>query len=420
MLKDLILSLNNEGIKSNLLIKQGFDFLIKNSMVYSFYSIKYEIDKDDFHDWFSKKYDYEFFGSYQKKYELIGIVDRWYLYYIEHGTLADKTKSLKSDCKKWYRKNKSEDLKGFDRFFESVLRAFEEAYGTYDIVFYSVDALRKNKNFSDDRKSCFLKSRKDYFKIISQMNSFYVMVYQNKKPISRLWAVLSNDKNSIVFFNIYGYHFKDFFKFFTSSKEEFDFIRMPELQSRLGLYVNSGDWMINKNGNLDNFIYKVTCPSCGGSVYSNTLYIVRSRLHCKSCVFSSYHNRYLNEDEAIFSYALNTYIYKVESVYSYYNRDFYPEVNKTTGLKMVIAYNNDIDNFDWVTEKQYVYSSYYGYNLITEQAIYSSYYGTYLIEISKNTVFSKYLNSYVDKNDENLIYKDGDYIPKKNAEILVW
>jgi len=99
MLKELILSLNNEGIKSNSLIKQGFDFLIKNTMIYSFYSMKYEMSKDDFHNWFAKQYDYEFFGSYQKKYEFIDIVDRWYEFYIEHGTLADKTKSLKSDCK---------------------------------------------------------------------------------------------------------------------------------------------------------------------------------------------------------------------------------------------------------------------------------------------------------------------------------
>jgi len=419
MLKALISSLNNEGIKSNSLIKQGFDYLIKNTKVYCIYSVKYEMSLEDFHDWFSKQYDYEFFGSYQKKYEFIDIIDRWYEFFLKNGTLTDKTQSLKSDCKKWYKENKDKDLKNFDRFFEAVKRSFEEANGVYDVVFYSVDALRKNKNFSDDRKSCYLKARKDYFKIISQMNAFYVVIYRNGKPVNRIWALLSTNKESILFFNLYGYQIKDFSKLFTASKEEFDFVRSPELNSRLGLYVNSGDWIKNKNANLDDFIYRVTCPSCGSNVYSNTLYISRSRLHCPSCIYSSYYNRYINEEESVFSEVLKTYIYKSDSVYSYYNKDFFPKINKHTSLKMVIAYNNDIENFDWVTESQVVYSSYYGYNLIKEQSIYSSYYGTYLIEISKNTVYSKFLNSYVDKNDKNLVYINGDYVPNDYVSVLV-
>ena len=401
MLKELIVSLNNDGIKSSLLISQGFDYLVKNTMIYCFYSVKYEMTKEDFHEWFVKQYDYEFFGSYQKKYEFIDIVDRWYEFYLEHETLIDKTKSLKSDCKKWYKENKDQQLKGFDRFFEAVKRAFEEANGVCDIVFYSTDALKKNKNFSDDRKSCFLKTRKDYFKVIIQMNSYYVMVYRNRKPITRLWAVLSTDKKSIVFFNTYGYQFKDYTKLFTSSKEEFNTVRSYELDNRLGVYVNSGDWIINKDGNLDDFIYKVTCPSCGSNVNSNDLYITRTRLHCQCCLYSSYYKKYINGKDAVFSSALDTYIYETDSVYSYYNNDYFPKVNKYTGIKMVLAYNSDRKDFDWVTEKQIVYSSYYGYNLITEQSVYS-----------------KHLNSYVNRNDENLIYIDGDYIPKEAVEIL--
>jgi len=308
MLKELIVSLSNDGIKSNSLVKQGFDYLIKNTKVYCIYSVKYEMSKDDFHEWFTKKYDYDFFGSYQKKYAFIDIVDKWYELFLKNGTLTDKTKSLKSDCKRWYKENKDKDLKDFDRFFEAVKRTFEEANGAYDIVFYSTDALKKNKTFSDDRKSCYLKSRKDYFKVISQMNSFYVVIYRNWKSVNRIWALLSTNKESILFFNLYGYQIKDFSKLFTASKEEFDFIRSPELNSRLGIYVNSGDWLTNKNANLNDFIYRVTCPSCGSSVHSNDLFIIRSRLHCKYCVYSSYHNRYINEEEAIFSYALNTYI----------------------------------------------------------------------------------------------------------------
>jgi len=402
MLKEIIASLDNDGIKSNSLISQGFDYLIRNTKVYCIYSVKYEMSKEDFHEWFAKEYDYEFFGSYKLKYSFIDIVDRWYEFFLKHGTLTDKTKSLKSDCKRWYKENKDKDLKGFDRFFEAVKRAFEESNGVCDIVFYSVDGLRKNKNFTDDRKSCFLKSRKDYFKVISQMNAFYVVIYRNGKPVNRIWALLSKDKESIVFFNLYGYQIKDYTKLFTSSKDEFDSIRTSELQSKLGIYVNSGNWIINKDGNLDDFIYKVTCPSCGSSVHSSDLYITRTRLHCQCCLYSSYYKKYINGKEAVFSFALDTYIYENDAVYSYYNNDYFPKVNKYTGLKMVSAYNSDRKDFDWVAEKQCVYSSYYGYNLINEQAVYS-----------------KYLDSYVDKNDENLVYIEDDYIPKEVAEMLV-
>jgi hypothetical protein len=287
MLKELIASLGNEGIKSNSLIKQGFGYLIRNTTVYCLYSVKYEMSKEDFHDWFAEQYDYEFFGSYQKKYEFIGIVDRWYEFFLEHGTLIDKTKSLKSDCKKWYRENKDKELKGFDRFFETVIRIFEEANSTYDVVFYSYNAIMKNKQFSDDRKSCFLNDRKDYLKVLSHLNSYYVMIYRSGKPISRLWAVLSKDKKSITIFNNYGFPFKDLSILFSASKDEFDTITYSDIENSIGVYVNREDWLISKNSNLNDFIYQVNCPSCGNHTYTKDLLMTKDyKIICNSCMYS--------------------------------------------------------------------------------------------------------------------------------------
>lgn len=416
MLKDLIRSLNNEGLDSNNLVEE-FNYLVRDTKLYCFYSIKVEISKDKFVNWFYNNINRGLFDNVDQIHSFIKVIEPWYSFYLERKTLVDKTKSLKSDCKRWYKKNRDERLRGFDRFFEAVLKIFNEAYNSYDIVFYSPDALLKNTQFTFDRKSCYITSKNDYYTLISQMNAFYVVIYRNGEAINRLWAILSTDKKDIAFFNSYGYKFNDFSVLFSSSKEELDEIEYSELEDKIGVYVNRENWLVSKGSNLDNFIHQVKCPCCGKPTYSNSLKWgkdgTKDRLKCDSCpekVYSSLYDCYLNKEEAEYSYILKTYIFKSDAVFSYYYCDYIPESIS------VRAYNHTIDDFDWILARSSVYSEYYNYYLIYYQAIYSDYHNTYILKDSPNTVFSKWLNTYVDKNDTNLICVNGDYIPKKDVK----
>jgi len=64
-----------------------------------------------------------------------------------------------------------------------------------------------------------------------------------------------------------------------------------------------------------------------------------------------------------------------------------------------------------------VYSDYYEERLISDQTVYSSYYDTYLLYDHPDTVYSEWLDAYVDANDNDLIHVNGnDYIPKEDVK----
>jgi len=413
MLESLVISLNQGGVNSNDLIAEGFDYLIRDSEIYSFYALKLEVSKDDFKEWFYENISHELFNDVDQLNDFINnVADPWYSYYVEHRSLVDKTKSLKSDCKRWFKKNRDKQLNSFDRFFEAVKRMFEEAYSVHEVVFYDPEAIKKNKGFSADRRSCYINSRKDYFTVIDQMNSYYIMVYRNHKPITRLWGVLSTDKHNIVIFNSYGYHINDLYKLF-STEEEYDTISDDKLEGVLGIHINNGKWLISKDFDLDDFIYEIECPCCGKFTYSDSLELINDRLQCQDCdnntVYSSYYEEYIDEDEAVYSEIYDSYIYEHHAVYSQYYDDYILRVDA------VQAYTGD--GYDWVLERDTVYSDYYEERLISDQTVYSSYYDTYLLYDHPDTVYSEWLDAYVDANDNDLIHVNGnDYVPKEDVE----
>jgi ribosomal protein S27E len=429
MLKELVISLDNNGVKSNEVIEQGFDYLVKDTKIYSFYSLKLEINKEDFKDWFYTHINHEFFEDVDQLLDFINTVAYpWYEFYVEHKTLIDKTKSLKSDCKRWYKKNKDQQLKNFDRFFETVKRMFEEAYSVYDVVFYDVDAIKKNTRFPDDRGSCYINGRKDYFEIISQMNAHYIMIYRNQKPITRLWGVISTDKKSIAIFNSYGYQFKDLARLF-SSENEYATVSDFDLERKLGIHINRGNWIISKNCDLDDFIYEVECPNCGNTTYSDSFEWGDERIHCDMCdddtVYSYFYDEYIPEDQAVFSKIHDSYIYKDDAVFSEYYDDYihedYAVYSKYYGDYLyepdtVRVYNIDIDREDYVLPDDVVYSSYYDMYIIKDQAEYSWYLDSYLLKNAEDTAFSKWLGCYIDINDDSLIEVNGDYIPEDDVK----
>ena len=429
MLKTVLNSLDNNGIKSNDLRDQGFDYLIQNTKVYSFYSLKLEKSKEDFKSWFYARVSHEFFDDADQLLDFINVVaEPWYEFYLDNKSLVDKTKSLKGDAKRWYKKNKDQQLKNFDRFFEAVKRMFEEAYSVHDVVFYDVDGIKKNKSFSDDRGSCYINGRPDYYEVISQMNSHYVMIYRNGKPITRLWAVISTDKKSITLFNSYGYEFKELYKLF-SSEDEYDAVSDRILENVLGIHVNGGNWIITKNASLEDFVYEVECPTCGSLTHSDNLEWRDDRLECDQCddntVYSEFYDEYINEDQAVFSETHNSYIYKDAAVFSdRYNdyihenyavySDYYDDyLYEPDAVKV---YNIDKDGYDYVLQEDVVYSSYYDENLINDQAVFSWYYDTYLLENGNDTAYSKWLRCYVDMNDNTLVEINGDYIPEDEVD----
>jgi len=429
MLKALTVSLDNDGIKSNELRAQGFDYLIEDTKVYSFYSLKLEISKEDFKDWFYTHVSHEFFEDVDQLLDFINTVaSPWYEFYLEHKSLIDKTKSLKSDCKRWFKKNKDKELKNFDRFFEAVKRMFEEAYNVHDVVFYDVDGIKKNKRFSDDRGSCYINGRPDYYNVISQMISFYVMIYRNKKPITRLWAVISTDKRGIAIFNSYGYQFKELYKLF-SSEDEYRTISANTLENVLGIHINEGSWIITKYADSNDFVYDVECPNCGSITRTYSLEWRNDRLECDECddntVYSDFYDEYIDEDQAVYSNIHDSYIYKDSAVFSDHYDDYIHETYAVYSdyysdylyePDAVKVYNIDIDSYDYVLPNDTVYSSYYDEKLISDQAVYSWYYDTYLLKDANDTVYSKWLRCYVDMNDDSLIEINGDYIPEDDVE----
>ena len=430
MLKGLILSLDNEGVASNDLLAD-FNYLVKNSAIFTMYALKLEASKGELKNWVFDNMYHNFFNNIEQFNEFIdNIVFPWYDFYLNHKSLVDKTKSLKSDCKKWYKKNRDKNLQNFDRFFEAIKRAFEEAHSVHEVVFYDASAIKRNKDFSDDRRSCYINSRKDYFTVIDQMDSYYVMVYRNGKPITRLWAVLSSgpmDNRAIVIFNSYGYQIKDLYKLF-ALEDEYDIVSDSLIEGALGIHVNRGDWIMSKGAYIDDFIYEVECPSCGTLVYSDSLELRDDKLICENCdngmVYSSYYEEHIPEEQAVYSGIYESYLYESDTVYSQcyddyilhsdavYSHHYDDYILRADAVEVLV-----VNGFDWVFEKDTVYSSYYQDRIIAEESVYSRYYDTYLLYDQPETVYSEWLDDYVDSSDDDIIcVNDNDYIPKADVE----
>jgi len=363
MLRSLLKTLKNtDGINSNKLIKDGLDYLIPDEKVYLIYSIKFEVSGLGFRDYFRKILNSIITNDGEFYNQVMDTCVDWYIYMLDNKTLVKSTSSLKSDLRRIYKKYKNR-LDGFDRFYEKVYHAFLEAYNTYDIVFYNPTAILNNKDFSTDRHSCFIDSKNDYLDVLKQTSAYYVMIYKDKEPFSRVWVVCDKDYKNIAVFNPYGFRFKNMDKFFSNSNDEFMEGDRYKLARTIGVYVNDDPVFIY--GDYKDLVCDVVCPTCKNLTTSDTLHY-EDRIRCVNCgdvVYSTLYNRYIPEVDAVYSDYYKTYIYVSDAVYSYY-------------------------------------------------------YETYLLD-DDNLVYSEALDSYIDKKDPNFVYVNGDYIFKESLEI-VW
>jgi len=276
----LVKSLLNDGLDSNFLTLQGFDFLIRDTKVYCIYSVKFEIDKRYFRSWFFNHVDKKFFDSNLQLIDYLDAISHWYPIYLDTRRLDKGSASLKKDAKRWYKENINKELKGFDRFFEETRKLFMEAHNIYTVVFYGHDAIHKNIQFSEDRSSCYITTQTYYYDVLSQLSSFYVMIYKDSEPISRVLAVLSDDCEYITIFNLYGYTFKDLSRLFPEDMNTIDHSILNDL---IGVYVNQGVWLISKDASRKAFVYQVKCPTCGSITHTDCLEVRNNQLKCENC-----------------------------------------------------------------------------------------------------------------------------------------
>jgi len=197
--------------------------------------------------------------------------------------LKQRFNLFEKELRKVYEKQVDETLKRFDRFFEAILSAFYEAYGIYTVVFYEPRAIKENKSFAYDRKSCYITTNPEYFDVISQLNAYYVMIYKDTEPVTRLWCVIGKN-GAIAFFNEYGHRFRDITKFFSSNGDLVQ-IKHNDLENKIGVYVNESRALVKANTNLDDLVHDVNCPSCKTQTKSDKLVWNESykELMCQNC-----------------------------------------------------------------------------------------------------------------------------------------
>ena len=421
MLKAILDSLKNVksgyGFDSDEIVNY-FGAVIPNSEIYLLYSIKFELNRNKFKPYLKdiiKELDI-FKNDQALLDEVLELSLKWYIFYLDNKKLFSSTTSLKSEIKKIYKKKVS-DLKNFDRFFETILHAFIEAYNIYTVIFYNADAIEENKKFSADRKSCYINERPDYLTAIRQAKSYYVMTYKNNDPITRVWFVCDKDYENAVIFNSYGHKFKNLSKFFGDTGELMEG-NYKTLNKVLGIYVNN-DTILTTTDDYDCFIYKLSCPTCCSSVKSNELMLVHNdeadeyNLCCRNCnglVYSDIEGRYIREDEAVYSNYHGSYIYEGMAIYSYYLHDcIYEEIAKKV---FVFSFND----YDYVPAEMAVKSKKYGW-VIAEEVVYSKFYDDYIPK--RDAVFCKLIDSYIDENDKNFIKIGGEYIPTPRLELIL-
>jgi len=371
MLQCILNSLKDgKACESNQLRDAGFDYLIKNSDVFLFYSLKFELSTIDFQYYIADfidniKSDRDFYNT------VLDICISWYEYFLESKTLFKSTSSLKSELKKTYKKHTG-SLNRFDRFFEKIYNAFQEAYNIYDIAFYNPESILNNTAFSDDRKSCYINSTKHYFETIRQANAYYVVVYRNGKPITRVWFLADNNYQHAAIFNPYGFYFKDLGKLF-GDKNSFktDQYAYMNLEKVLKIHINNDDILISSNVNDYNcFTYDLLCPTCKSTVNSSQIFLRYTpeekvyKMKCVNCervVYSSIYKSYIDEEQAIYSKYLDTYIYKTDAVYSNYLNSYVFE------FQARMAWNSNTNGFDWVPKEFVIYSNELNRYLIRDQ-----------------------------------------------------
>jgi hypothetical protein len=281
---------------------------------------------------------------------------------------------------------------------------------------YEPDAIKHNKNFIHDRKSCYITSRKDYQYVIRQMNAYYTIIYKNNEAVTRIWLLCDSYYEGVAIFNEYGHKFKNLSKFF-ANEGELEEASPGRLESSIGVYVNDALVLMSKEADYDWFVYDaIECPVCGCLVSSNSFEFENGRLRCDECrgsVYSDYYDCYIRDEDAYYSHIHNSYIYYDESVYSYFYDD---RIVEDEAYKV---YNIDTDDIDYVLQEDAVYSVYYDRWLIKDQCVYSHFYDSYLLRDNDATVYSKYLNDYLDRYDEDIIDIGYDYIPSKYLDRFI-
>jgi len=400
MIKAILNSLKNSAFEfnSNALIKfKLFEPAIPNSGIYLMYSLKFELNRNKFKGYLKEIIESLDIFNHNDSFldEVIEISHKWYIFYLDNKTLFSATNSLKSDLKKSYKK-RIPDLKGFDRFYEKIYNTFIEAYNVYTVVFYNTDAVQHNENFAPDRNSCYINERLDYLRAIRQTNSYYVIIYKNDIPVTRVWFVCDETYENAIIFNPYGHKFRNLSKFF-GDQNEFTEVNRNDISKLLYFYVND-DIILSTTHDynlfsyrLDDIGYKLICQNYNDMVYSK---IYKAYIPKILAVYSKYYDSYLTKRDATFSYYLQDYLYR--------------------DIKCV--YNFDIDNFDYVPSDCVVESKEYTY-VIKDQVVFSTFYDDYVPK--KYAVYCDQVDSYIDKHDDKFIQLDGKFVMKSQDLVII-
>jgi len=424
MLKAVLSSLKNVGVSfnSNALVKHNyFESAIPDTEIYLIYSLKFEIHRNKFMEYlkeiiedldtFDNDDDDEFL------YEVLDISKKWYIHFLENKNLFSSNSSLKSELRKSFKK-RIPDLKGFDRFYETVFNAIQEAYNIYTVVFYNPDAIQLNDNFDPDRNSCYINERPDYLKAIRRAKVYYTMIYKNDTPLTRVWFLCDEQFENAIIFNSYGHRFRNLAKLFGSQDEliEGDY---NELQKVTGVYVNR-DTVLTTTTDYNRFIYNTYCPSCGKPVESNDLVSVcdngpgRHKLkcpHCANLVYSDIYKKYILKNDAVYSEYHKTYLYRDGAKFSLYLNSY---IQDEIAL---YVWNYDGSGYTYIPKELTVYSEFKTVRIIKEQATYSSYYESYIP--TTEAVYCDILDTYISKYDGDFIQIDEKYFPISHLKMVV-
>jgi len=360
MIKAILNSLRDVKVdfNSNAIANHGyFEPAIPDTGIYLMYSIRFELNRQEFKKFIETtiedldifKKDTEFL------YEVLEISYNWYTFYTEHKKVFSSNSSLKSDMRKSYKK-RIPDLKNFDRFFETLLNTFSEAYSTYTVVFYKQDAIYQNDKFVDDRKSCYINGRPDNFKAIWQMNAYYVMIYNGQTPVTRVWFLCDKNYENAIVFNPYGKRLRNLPLIF-SDKDELINGNHKKLKKVLGLFVNE-DTVLTTTREYKHFTYELYCPTCGKRTESHKLITLYDSNHdqykikcdhCSGYVYSDIYQNHIPEKEAVYSEYHKTHLYKDEAVFSDYLNSYIYE------SKSERVWNFEKDWYDYVPSEMAIY-----------------------------------------------------------------
>jgi len=419
MLKALLNSLKmaENGVCTDALINEGFDYLIPDSYIYTMYSMKFELNRNKFKNYLKDIIkDMDIFEQDDELLEkVLGTSHKWYCHLLDNKSLNGANSSLKSELKKLYKKI-IPDLKGFDRFYERIYNAIQEAFNVYTLIFYNAEAIIENTDFAPDREVCYINSRKDYLTAIKQTNTYYVMVYKNNEHITRMWFVADKEFENVAIFNQYGFKFKTLSKFFSDpAKSELYQGFYEKLGNVLGVYVNDDTVLVNTD-DYNKFVYDLQCPTCNHKTLSNQLVLVYDggddnnrvyKLKCPHCgdhlVYSEIYKKYIPRNEAVYSEYHGTYLYRYDAKFSLYLNSYIQDE--------IALYVWDYDNggYTYMPKELTVYSEFNTFRIIKEQAVYSSYYDSYVPKAE--AIYCDLLNTYVSKNDSDFIKYDGKCIP---------